>query len=124
MADLSLVSLRGGFDDETPIHQLDPDQMTRAINVELFHAACGERRQGMEALDMTGSSLDDETGMVFLGEHLPTGVVNNAELWGISATPGVSVSVARRNTGSGTSSTQMMRLRQPRPIFTRFKRRS
>lgn len=99
MADLSLTSLRGGFDDETPIHQLDPDQMTRAINVELFHAACGERRQGMETLDLTGASLNDETGMVFLGEHLPTGVITNAELWGISATPGVSVSVARRNAG-------------------------
>jgi hypothetical protein len=100
MGDFSLTSLRGGFDDETPVHQLDPDQMARALNVEIFHASCGERRQGMEALTMAGSSLDDETGLVFLGEHLPTGVLTNAELWGISATPGASVSVARFNTGA------------------------
>jgi hypothetical protein len=124
MADLSLVVSAGGFDDETPIHQLDPDQMTRAINVELFHAACGERRQGMETLDLTGSSLNDETGMVFMGEHLPTGVITNAELWGISATPGVTVSVARRNAGVWATVAQMMRLRHRAPTFTRFKRRS
>lgn len=100
MADLSITSLRGGFDDETSPHLLEPDQMTRALNVEIFHAALGERRQGMETLAMTSSSLDDETGITFLGEHLPTGVFTNAEMWGVGATPSTSVSVARRNAGT------------------------
>ncbi len=100
---LSITSLRGGYDDETPPHLLDPDQMQRAMNVEIFHAALGERRQGMEALSLTDSSLDDETGIVFLTEFLPTGVINNPALWAISATPATSVSVAYRNIGVWTT---------------------
>lgn len=100
MDDLVVTSLRGGLDETTPPHMLAADCCTVAMNVEHFHASLGERRQGMEAVSMTASSLDDETGIVHLSEFFPTGLVTLAELWGVAATPGTSVSVARRNTGA------------------------
>lgn len=100
MDDLSLTSLRGGLDETTPPHLLAVDQCTVAINCEFFHSSIGERRQGMETLDLTGSGLNSGTGIVQLSEFFPTGLVTVAELWGIAATPGTSVSVARRNTGT------------------------
>lgn len=100
MDDLSLTSLRGGLDETTPPHLLAPDACTVAMNCEHFHSSLGERRQGMETLDITDAGFSSDAGMVHLSEYFPTGLVTVAELWGISATASTSVHVARRNTGT------------------------
>lgn len=97
---LTISSLRGGLNDTDPAPLLANDQCTVANNVEFFHSSLGERRLGCEALSMTSSSLDDETVMVHLSEFFPTTSVSAGQLWGISATPGTSVSVAKRTTGT------------------------
>lgn len=96
---LPILSLRGGYNDTDPQSLIANDQCTIANNVEFFHSSLGERRLGCESLDLTGASLNDETGIVHLSEFFPTTVITAAELWAIAATPSTSVSVAKRTAG-------------------------
>lgn len=99
MADLVIPSLRGGMNDTDPPNAIADDQCVEAVNVEWFDTTLGERRAGTEALDVTDSGLDDEDGIVHLTQWFPTNQVDVPELWAIAATPGTSVTVARRTAG-------------------------
>lgn len=93
--DLSLVSLRGGMNDTDPPVTLKDNECVVAQNVEFFHSMLGERRGGCEPVDLTSASLNDEFVVTHLSQWFPTNVVTVPEWWGIAATPGTSVSVAR-----------------------------
>lgn len=97
--DLSITSLRGGMNDTDPISELPDDQCVYANNVEWFYSALGERRLGCEALDVTGSDLDDETAVVHLAQRFPTNDVTLPEFWALGATPGTSTTWAKRAAG-------------------------
>lgn len=98
---LAITSTRGGFDDETSPHELPNDACTVADNVEWWLSSLGERRYGCEPVDIVGSGLEDETCVVHAVEWYPTGDPQAPEWFVVAATPGVSVSVARRDS-SGT----------------------
>lgn len=103
MADSNIVlaSLRGGMNNTDAASSLQDDQCELAENVEFFFSMLGERRQGCEPIDLTGSSLDDEDVIAHLSEWYPDNNVNTPELWAIGATANTSASIAKR-TSAGT----------------------
>lgn len=96
--DLEIASLRGGMNDTDPPAAIAEDQCVLAMNVEWFYSTLGERRLGCAPLNISGSGLDSETAVVFLAQRIIDGAINQPELWAIAATPGTSVTVARRPT--------------------------
>lgn len=98
---LVIEDLTGGFDDLNSPHQLEADQCTLARNIEFWNSTMGERRLGCAPVDLTGSGLEDETSLVFAVEWFPDGGTTLPEWFCVAATPGTSVSIARRdNTGT------------------------
>lgn len=98
LADIALLSLRGGMNDTDPANALRPDQCTFANNVEWFVSTLGERRNGTEPLDITGSTLSSEEMIVHLSQWFPGNKVTEAEFWAIGYTPATSATFARRST--------------------------
>lgn len=95
--DLSIPSLRGGFDDSTPPHLIADDQCTIAENVEFFFSTIAERRMGCDTYDITDSTLDGETAIAFMAQWFPNSDnIFFPEKWAASTTWGVSVTLARR----------------------------
>lgn len=99
MADISITSLRGGMNDTDAPQMLADDECVIANDVEFFASALGERRLGTASLDLTSSGLTAESSMVMMSQWFPTNVVTLPEYIFIAATPGTSVSAARRDTG-------------------------
>ncbi len=95
---LNLVTLRGGLNDEDPAIALRDDECVKAENVEFFFSMCGERRGGCTPLDLTSSGLIAETTICHMSQWFPTNSVTSPEYIFAAATPGVSVSMARRDT--------------------------
>lgn len=93
-----LDTLAGGFDDSPPT-ELDHDKCTFANNVEFWLAPLGARRNGCDPLDITSSGLATESHLVHVSQWFPANDVTVPEYWGISATPGVSVKIAKRTAG-------------------------
>lgn len=93
---ISIASLRGGYNDTLPLHLLPEDQCAVAENVEFFFSALGERRRGLLALDLTNAGMADEAAIVFLCKHNPTPYEQDAEFWGLGATFNVSTTFSRR----------------------------
>jgi hypothetical protein len=87
---ITLRSLKGGMNDQDPSTLLPDDQCVNAENTECFLSALGERRQGCEPVDMTGSTIPTQTYVVHLSQRFPTNDIRSPEYWGIGATPGVS----------------------------------
>lgn len=101
--DFSINSLRGGQNDTDPPHIIGDDQTTISLNVEYYFSTLGERRRGMEIVDITGSSLDTFNTIVFLSIYLPAGAeVEDNQLFAVSATDGSGTQVAIRASGAWT----------------------
>lgn len=99
-SDFVLDSLTGGMNDTDPSHSLPDDMCVLAENVEFFFSTVGERRRGMEAVSLTGSTLNTEDVIVHLTTHVPAeDEITDTELWAVGATNGVSATVARRAAG-------------------------
>ncbi len=96
-----ISTLRGGVNDTDPAIALRDDECVKAENVEFFFSMCGERRGGCTPLDLTSSGLTAETTICHMSQWFPTNIVTAPEYIFVAATPGSSVSVARRDT-SGT----------------------
>lgn len=99
--DINVETMRGGLNDTDPANALSPDECVQADNIEFFFSMCGERRGGSVSLDLTGSGLDAESLVCHLSQWFPTNVPTLPEYIVLAATPGTSVSAARRDT-SGT----------------------
>lgn len=97
--DLPIVSMRGGMNDTDPAPALAIDQCVLAQNIEFFWSMLGERRNGCGPLDITNSDLEDETTIVHISQWFPTNNVIDPEFIAISATPGVSATIAKRTAG-------------------------
>ena len=87
---ISIISLRGGMNDTDPVGMIPDDQCLLALNVEFFLSACGERRAGCVAMSLTGSGINDMTGInsrviVHISERFPTNDPNVGEVWVIGA---------------------------------------
>lgn len=85
MADFILDSLRGGYDDFTPVSQMPKDACRLAENVEFFYSTLGERRAGCQLIDgglpagITTDALLDAA--VWMFHHTPTKNETEDELW-------------------------------------------
>lgn len=97
--DLTIETLRGGYNDTDPKTALRPDECTQADDVEFFLSLCGERRLGTASLDLTSSGLTAKAGIGHLSEWFPTNVQTSPELFAIAVTDATSVAAARRDTG-------------------------
>jgi hypothetical protein len=96
--DLTINSLRGGMNNQDSPHILPDDQCVLAENVEFFLSTLGERRKGMETVDITASTFDTKTVMVHMGVHIPRGnTLEETELIAVAATPSTTAQFARRN---------------------------
>lgn len=96
--DLVISRLTGGQNDQDPAAALPLDQCVLMRNVELFNTTLGERRNGCEATNITGSGLDDEDGIVHLNTHLPSGVeLPDSEIWAVGATEDTSITISQRS---------------------------
>jgi len=100
LPDITFDSLRGGFDDTTPLSKMAKDACTEATNVEFFWTTLGERRWGCDAFDITGSGLDSYTQIVHLSQWFPANVVLTPEIWAVGATPGSAAAFRYRSTSS------------------------
>lgn len=95
---LVITSIRGGMNDEDPAHILPDDQCVLIENAEFYDSTLGERRKGGEEVSIAGSSLATRENTTHLGVHFPElAEVYEAELFAISATDGVGVSINRRD---------------------------
>lgn len=101
--DLVIPDLRGGMNNQDPKHILSDDQCVLMENVEVFESTLGERRKGMEPVDLTGSDLDLEDAIVHLGNWTPQlDTPAEGSLFGVAATIGSSTSFAYRTSGVWT----------------------
>lgn len=96
---LVIQSLRGGLNDQDPPNLLKEDECETANNVEFFWSALGERRWGCDPLNLDASNLTDENRIVHISQWYPDNDVTSPEFWGIGATPGTSVTIAKRSAG-------------------------
>jgi hypothetical protein len=96
--DIDVETMRGGLNDTDPANALKPDECVQADNIEFFASMCGERRGGSVSLSLTSSGLTAEALICHLSQWFPTNVPTLPEYIGIAATPGTSVSAARRDT--------------------------
>lgn len=83
---ITIPSLRGGLDDNDPPAILPDDACTIAQNVEFFYSTIGERRMGCSVLtDLpTAFSMDPGIAAVtWMGRHLPTNNLADAEMWAL-----------------------------------------
>ena len=83
MPDFVIDSLRGGYDDFTPISALEKDTCTIAENVEFFLSTLGERRAGCEETtlhaDISGNA--NLQALVWAHWHTPSKNPTDDELW-------------------------------------------
>lgn len=95
-----IESLRGGMNDQDPSNAIADDQAVLCQNVEFYNSTLGERRAGMESVDITDSNLSNETVIVHLNTHFPAQTeVKDCYLFGIGATPDTSMVIAYRDAG-------------------------
>ncbi len=104
-SDFTIGSLRGGLNNTDPSFAIANDQCVVAENVEFFQSTIGERRNGCVPMDITGSNLDSENDIVFLGGHIPAEEVFQSPLeclletniWAVAVTEDVSSTIAYRD---------------------------
>lgn len=97
MADLSIVSLRGGQNDTDPAIALADDQAVLMRNVEIIDSMLGERRKGTTAISLP-SFLTDRDRVPFLFRHLPTADETAAELWALGVSGTTTAKLGRKTT--------------------------
>lgn len=99
--DLVIADLRGGMNDDDPPHSLPDNQCVLAENVEFFFSTLGERRRGMEAVNLAGAGIASEDAIVHLGAYAPAlGSPADAVTIGVGATIGTSTTFSQRVAGS------------------------
>lgn len=104
--DFVIDNLRGGLNVEEPPNAINDDECVIAENVEFFNSTLGERRRGMEAVDLAGSDLADETEISHLSPHYPRGEeFKNAVLFAVGATQNTSITISYRSGGVWTDVT-------------------
>lgn len=83
---LTVSSLRGGLSDNEPPLSLPNDACVLAENVEFFYSTLGERRLGCAKIDLPASITGDSNiqAVTWLGRHLPTNNLGDAELWALA----------------------------------------
>lgn len=95
--DLVIDNLKGGMSNTSSSHALPDDMCVLAENVEFLGGTLGERRKGMDPIDLENSNLDSQTHIVHLTTYTPPmSTVLGTELWAISATPDDDVTIAQR----------------------------
>lgn len=98
----SLMSLRGGLDDTSPVMALEDDACTTAENVEFVKSTLGERRKGCEAITLPASfssiNLDAVTWMY---RHLPVNDEGQAQIWALAQSLTVATNVLSRRNAAG-----------------------
>ena len=100
---ISLVSLRGGFNDTTPSHLLPDDQCVQANNVEFFYSALGERRAGCHLFDLTNSTLGTCAAIATLVYWYPTNDILHPDMWAVGVTPGSASVIAYFDSDAGST---------------------
>ena len=100
MADIQILSLRGGQNDTDPSANLADDQAVLMENVEIFHSLLGERRAGCTPMQIVGSTLDSQTATVHLSQWFPTNNPTMPDLFAITAVVGTSTVMAFRSSGT------------------------
>lgn len=87
MADFVIDTLRGGFDDFTPVSAQEKDICVIADNVEYFFSTLGERRGGTVAFSVPAGISGDVllSATVWMFVHTPTKNENENELWVLTA---------------------------------------
>ncbi len=104
MADLTIDSLRGGLNEDSPV-SLANDQCTVATNVEWVRSQLGERRKGSDGIDLTGSGITGASRVTWVYRHLPTTDQRDAQLWILALTaPSTVTLVYQDSTGWHTVS--------------------
>lgn len=103
MADLNIISLRGGMNNTDPSISLPDDQCVLAENVEFHNSLLGERRLGTAAITLP-ASISAHDKVPFLFRHLPTADQTASELWALGVT-GTSTSTLSKKTTSWTDVT-------------------
>ena len=85
---------------------IEDDQCRVAENVEFFYSTCGERRLGCTAISLPVSITGNAalTTVTWMGRHLPTNDIGDAELWVFaqSLTAGTNLLVRRTRTAWST----------------------
>jgi hypothetical protein len=100
---VTIGSLRGGLVDNDPPISIAEDTCTLAENVEFFSSTLGERRQGCTAISLPTSITTDVNIQVvsWMGRHLPTNNLGDAELWVLGQSLNGSNSVLTRRNKAG-----------------------
>lgn len=80
MADFPISSLQGGLNEDPPL-TIPDNCCVAATNVEFVRSPLGERRRGSDAIDLTGSDLEDCDKIVWTHRHMPTTDPKAAQLW-------------------------------------------
>lgn len=103
---ITISSLRGGVNDNDPPTSLAADACTVAENVEFFQSTLGERRLGCLAINLPTSITadDDIEAVTWMGRHLPTNFLGDAELWALGQNLTSSDYVLARRTQTAWSS--------------------
>src|SRR5688572_14739321 len=87
MPEIVISSLQGGLSTKSPTSLLD-NQCGYAQNVEWYKSKCGERRLGTDAIDLTGSPVENCDRIVWSFRHLPTGDYKDAQFWFVGINDG------------------------------------
>lgn len=82
-SDIAIVSLAGGLNDYDSPFTIANDVCTEAENVEFFFSPLGERRLGCVPIGLPTSITADSNiqAVTWMGRHLPTNTLGDAELW-------------------------------------------
>src|SRR3990167_8769376 len=97
MADLSIISLRGGQNNTDPPTALQDDQCILAQNVEFVDSMLGERRRGTSAITLP-SGISSRDRVTFLYRHLPSSDETAAELWVLGVTGTTTAVLVKKTT--------------------------
>lgn len=96
-ADITVVSHRGGLNEDAP-HSLRDDECTEANNVDFWLSMLGERRAGCAQLAGLPSNLTNRATMCHISQWFPTNDPTLPEFIAMAADPGSAFAVSQRDT--------------------------
>lgn len=99
IAPITIGSLKGALDDNSPPTSLPADVCTVAENVEFVYSTLGERRAGCTAINLPTSITADANinAVTWMGTHYPTNSLGAIELWALGQSLTGSSSVLTHN---------------------------
>lgn len=95
--DFTISDLSGGYNDSDPPTSLQANQCVTAENVDFFKAPCGARRLGCVPIAVSANMQAAEI-IPLIYKHIPASAASNVQLWGVWATPGVSIGLSYKTT--------------------------